>query len=107
MGAFSDQISLDLSSVFFNFDEFAEPHQIDALTNVPAIVDTDIDQTLKQSNDRREGANKGKIQLFVMQSSIPKDPHVDQIMNLDKVQYRIIICNLSGGMWELTLEAIR
>lgn len=107
MGAFSDQMDLDLSGVFLNFDEFAEPHQIDAAKDVPTIVNTDVDQPLKQPNDRREGTYKDKMQICVKQSSIPKEPHYDQIMIFDKVQYRIINRNLFGGLWVLILEAVR
>lgn len=104
---FSSQLEADLLNIFFNFDEFADYHQIDSNAQVLAIIDTDVSQSLTPPNNRREGTYTDKIILMVMQDAFQRPLKYDQILMLDKREYRIINRNIYKGMYVLTLEAIR
>lgn len=104
---FQAQLDADMDNIFLNFDEFAAPHTIDGAGNIPCIIDDDVSQPLDSAHNRVDGTRKDKILVFVKESTLPKRPKYDQIMLVDRVQWRIINVSLFDGVWELTLEAVR
>jgi hypothetical protein len=110
MSAFSDTLTSDLASVFLNFDEFAEPHQINGASGVACILDVPTNEPMvKKGYSRYEGFGKSTITLFIRESDLPDSGSVlsRKLISVDKADYRILDSISNVGLYELTLEAVK
>lgn len=108
---FKTQVQNDLTGVFLNSNEFADPHNINGVDGVICVIDSDITQALRPGLGRYEGAEKEKMTLFISVADwarcSQKEPAYNQIVSVDKVQYRIKNDDLFNGLYELSLEAVK
>lgn len=105
MSTFSDALESDLTAVFLNFDEFAEPHQINSTSDVACILD-DKNEPMKKGFVRYEGTGKSTATLFIRKSDLSGSVVSHKLISVDKVNYHIVDSALDAGLYELTLEAV-
>jgi len=106
MSAFQDQMAADLD-VFFNLNEFGEPHNINGKDGVVCILEKEDIGTLRPGLGRFEGTSKDLLLLMIKQSDwIWGEPVYNQNLTVDKVRYRLKKIDLVGGSYELLLGAV-
>jgi hypothetical protein len=66
---FRELLEDDLNAVFFNEDEFAEPHTIDGVV-INCMIDND--HLMKRSKKEYDGISVGELLIFVKKSDINK-----------------------------------
>jgi len=108
MSVFSDTLTSDLASVFLNFDEFAELHQINSTSGVVCILDAPTNEPMvKKGYSRYEGYGKSTVTLFIRESDLPGSVLSHKLISVDKADYRILDSISNVGLYELTLEAVK
>lgn len=99
--SFKETIQADLSSIFFNLDEFAELHIIDG-KEMKVIVDEDM---LKERQIKAaEGVYTGTLLFHVEKSTFGEKPAVGQRLRFDNRVFTVNDFQDSDGMYTITLE---
>lgn len=110
MNLFKNMIWEDLTSVFFNPDEFSEIHTITTngtTRKVRAIIDKDqlINRTGGKSSDYKGGIYLDQILIYVHAEDYGAKPAVGKVITLDgKKIYKIVDVDAQNGLYILTLE---
>lgn len=105
MKTFKDFANEDISEVFFNFDEFAETHNIDGVDMV-AIIDSDVLKIRSNyKQDQYDGVYKGELAVFVRETDINERPVFGQRLRLNGKLYLVVECTEDMGVLEIVLEA--
>lgn len=103
MPGFKEQAALD-RAVFFNPDEFAEPHQIDGRT-LNVIVDED--QLKERSKKEYDGISVGEILYFVKAEDFGERPEEGTPQIFDGRQMYVFDARDNDGMHEIILSQNR
>ena len=115
MSAFHEQLQKDVDAVWFNPDEFGEPHDVDG-RQMRAIVDEQAIRPNKTVHDFKQsertksvhGIYKDGITLFVRAEDFGSMPRNGAQLLLDKrFMYRVISVHVESGVYAIDLEAIR
>lgn len=88
---FKEALEKDLSSVFFNANEFAEEHELDGETLDLVVEDTSLEELKGFSRDQLD-ASQDVFKIFktiFVKSSDFYVPKVDSILNLDGEEYYV------------------
>lgn len=105
MSAFKELMESDLA-LFLNPDEHGETHKING-ADVVCIVDKDGASGRNGSGQRYDGTFKNIVTVFVRESVLADKPVYNQLMTVDGSRYRVEIADLVGGLYEISLEAVR
>lgn len=105
--SFKDILQRDIDEIFFNIDEFSDPHTIDGV-RMPAMVD-DMEhiEREKKMKSNMDGIHARQILLYVKASKFGALPAQGRILNLDNRNYSILDAVDEGGVYTITLEANR
>lgn len=115
MSAFHEQLQRDVNAVWFNPDEFGEPHDIDGKT-IRAIVDEQAIRPNKTVHDFKQsertksvhGVYKDGVTLFVLAEEYGSPPRNGVQLLLDKkYPYRVVTVHTEEGVYAIDMEAIR
>ena len=93
---FKDILYQDIGNVFLNPEEFGEFHQVDG-EQMPVIID---------GNEVTERYKK-QIVMYVSVSSFGPMPAIGRILRLDSSSYRVEDVINEGGVYSITLGAVR
>jgi hypothetical protein len=104
MSAFSEQLDADIDNVFFNLDEFAQPHRINDKSGVACIFDTG-NEPIQSGFKRYDGTEKATATLYVREADMTDNSDIRALITVDGVQYRIAGKSSDNGILGLTLEA--
>lgn len=105
--AFKAILEKDIANAFLNENEFAGPHTINDIENVPCIIGSPITQGRSSSTQKFDGTSKSKITLSVHERYLPSKPEYQQVFTIDGARYRVIEASLEYGLYNITLEAFR
>ena len=116
--AFKTQLANDLTSIFLNANEFADPHNVNGVTGINCIIDSDTTQSTRPGLGRFEGSEKETTMLFITESDWSgngspvadwqlKTPAYRQQVTVDSIRWIIKKADLFNGLYELTLEAVK
>lgn len=101
---FKEQIMKDLDAVFFNTDEFAEPHRVEGKT-IDVVVDND------QLNKLKKGQILGLIEadmlLMGRKTDFPADLDPGRLLNVDGRELLIVNSGKDMGLVEVALSQNR
>lgn len=107
MKGFKDYVQSDVSSVFFNQQEFADTHNIDG-KDIPVVIDAD---TSKEENVNggsmyatHSGVMLSEFAIFVRTADIEK-PVISQHIFLDNARYIVTDVQETAGVYQITLGA--
>ena len=99
----------DVNKVFLNGDEFGEQHAIDGKL-MTVVVDGNevVERSKKQTeNGRTDGLFERQIIIYVAKREFGKIPAIGRQLTMDRQIYTIQDCIDEGGMYSITLGAIR
>ena len=99
--AFKDYLQQDIDNVFFNTDEFAEPHNING-RSVNIIKDDDKAERL--GNSGTVGVFGSIIVYYVKASDLPNKPKIGDIQDFDDVFYEVVEVKEEFGVYEIILR---
>ena len=103
MSSFKDYMTEDID-VFFNVDEFAEPHRING-RGMDIVMDED---RLKQrSQTEFEGIGSAEVLFFVKVSDLEEKPEVGSPLKFDKKQMYVLDVKEDSGTYEIILTQNR
>ena len=101
---FKEQIHKDLDAVFFNVDEFAEPHRIEGRT-VAVIVDSDRLTNLKKGQIL--GLVEADMLILGKESDFPRDLEPGRLLNVDGRELLVMNSGRDMGLVEVALSQSR
>jgi len=103
MPGLKDQIAQD-RAVFFNLNEFAEPHVIDGRT-LNIVVDND--QLMRRSKKEYDGLSVGEILYFVSAADFGERPQPGAPQVFDGRQMYVFDAREDMGVYEIILSQNR
>lgn len=88
---FKDALEKDLSSVFFNANEFAEEHELDGETLDLVVEDTSLEELKGFSRDQLDASQEvfKVFKTIFVKSSDFYVPKVDSILTLDGEEFYV------------------
>jgi len=92
----------DLTTTFFNTDEFASMHMLGG-REVPLIIDDD--ELQKRKLKAAEGTYVGDLLILVEVIHISRRPVEGQKFTLDEKIYFIVSCSEKDGLYEIAIGA--
>ena len=102
--SFKDMIRNDLDTVFFNPDEFAEPHRVEG-AKIDVVVDND------QLNKLKKGQILGLVEadMLIMgrEADFPADLDPGRLLNVDGRELLIVNSGKDMGLVEVALSQNR
>lgn len=109
MMGFKELAFQDIQNVFLNPDEFGEKHVIDG-KQMTVIVDgmEVVERSKKQiEKGRIDGIFEKQILLYVSRNEFGSLPAIGRALKLDKGTYRVEDAVDEGGIYSITLGAIK
>lgn len=99
----------DVKGVFLNGEEFAEQHVIDGkLMTVSVDGNEVVERSKKQVEEgRTDGLYERQTIIYVSKKDFGKVPAIGRQLTMDRGIYIIQDCIDEGGMYSITLGAIR
>ena len=99
----------DITNVFLNKDEFAEEHVIDGKKMTVSVDGNEVVERSKKQveNGRTDGLYERQTIIYVSKKEFGKVPAIGRQLTMDKGIYIIQDCIDEGGMYSITLGAIR
>lgn len=99
----------DVKGVFLNGEEFAEQHVIDGkLMTISVDGNEVVERSKKQVEEgRTDGLYERQTIIYVSKKDFGKVPAIGRQLTMDKGIYIIQDCIDEGGMYSITLGAIR
>lgn len=99
----------DIANVFLNGDEFAEQHIIDGKRMTVSVDGNEvIERSKKQIEEgRTDGLYERQTVIYVSKKEFGKVPAIGRQLTMDKGIYIIQDCVDEGGMYSITLGAVR
>lgn len=101
---FKDQIRKDLDAVFFNADEFAEPHRIEGKT-ADVVVDDDRLTSLKKGQIL--GLVEADMLILGKEADFPRDLEPGRLLNVDGREMLVMNSGRDMGLVEVALSQSR
>lgn len=104
---FKHLLHQDIYNVFFNFDEFAEKHDVNGYM-IPALIDEmeNIERE-KKMKSHMDGIHARQILLYVPACEMDGLPAQGKLLTLDGRRYIVVDSVDEGGVYSITLEANR
>lgn len=106
--SFKDVLKDDIKSVFLNFAEFGEEHEINGET-VLIIIDenelTEREKRIRRSMDVE--LHKKQLLFYVAAEDFGPLPSPGRLLNLDGKKYEITEADNEDGIYSISLEAQR
>lgn len=106
--SFKDVLKNDIKSVFLNFAEFGEEHEINGET-VLIIIDenelTEREKRIRRSMDVE--LHKKQLLFYVAAEDFGPLPSPGRLLNLDGKKYEITEADNEDGIYSISLEAQR
>ena len=101
---FKEQIQKDLDAVFFNTDEFAEPHRVEG-KKIDVIVDSDKMDELKKGQIL--GLVEADMLIMGRESDFPADLEPGRLLNVDGRELLVVKSGKNMGLVEVALSQNR
>lgn len=106
---FKELVYNDIHSVFMNPQEFGEKHLVDGKEMTVIIDGNEVTERSKKQTDtgRVEGVYLRQMVLYAAKSQFGPLPAQGRILKLDKSTYRVMDATDEGGIYSITLGAVR
>lgn len=109
MTDFKELAAQDIKEVFLNPEEFGECHVVDG-KQMTIIVDgmEVVERAKKQKeNGRIDGIYEKQLLIYVARSDFGKPKGIGNLLKLDGSTYRIVDLVDEGGIYSITLGAVK
>lgn len=109
MSGFKEEATADIMDTFFNVEEFGERHRVNGKEMTVVIDGIEVVERSKKQVEqgRIDGVYKSQIILYVPRSTYGALPAKGKVVQLDKSSYRVTDAIDEGGVYSITLEAVR
>jgi len=111
MRTFKEQMGLDIRSVFMNFDEFGEIHELNGRKKLVIIDENELTERGKRIQGRGEakgeGLHKKQLLFYIAAEKFGQLPSPGNLLNFDGKEYIITDANDEEGIYSISLEAKR
>lgn len=99
----------DIKNVFLNPEEFGEIHIVDGKRMVVSIDGMEVVERSKKQTERGriDGVFERQIVMYVARSDFGRLPAIGREIILDKTRYRVQDAIDEGGLYSITLGAVR
>mgnify|MGYP003370519027 FL=1 len=106
---FKEAAFQDIKNVFLNLDEFGEVHVVDGKEMVVIVDGLEVVERSKKQIEkgRIDGVFEKQILMYVARTDFGLLPAVGRSLKLDRGMYRVIDAIDEGGIYSITLGAIR
>ena len=105
--SFKQAVSNDISAVFLNQDEFADPHTIDGQPMTVMIDDNELVEREKRMKSNMDGIHARQVLIYVSAAEFGPLPAQGRLLKLDGKRYTVLDATEEGGVYAITLEANR
>lgn len=105
--SFKQAVNNDISAVFLNEDEYADPHTIDGVTMSVLIDDIELVEREKRMKSNMDGIHARQVLIYVSASEFGSLPAQGRLLKLDGKRYTVLDATEEGGVYAITLEANR
>jgi hypothetical protein len=105
--SFKQAVSNDISAVFLNQDEFADPHTIDGKAMTVLIDDIELVEREKRMKSNMDGIHARQVLIYVSAAEFGPLPAQGRLLKLDGKRYTVLDATEEGGVYAITLEANR
>lgn len=104
---FKEALEKDLSSVFFNANEFAEEHELDGKTLGLVVEDTSLEELKGYGKDQLSAAQEvfSHFKTIFVRSSDFYVPKVGSVLDLDGNEYYVEESSEDMGIIKIVLSA--
>ena len=108
---FKETIAQDIKSVFLNFEEFGEIHNIEGKRKLVIIDENELTEREKKTKSTGADSIKGELHIkqllfYIAASDFGALPSPGNILTFDQVQYVITDAGNEDGIYAISLEAI-
>lgn len=110
MGAgFKELVYQDIHHAFLNPEEFGERHMVDGKEMTVIIDGNEVTERSRKQADsgRIEGIYLRQVMLYVSRQEFGSLPASGRILKLDRTSYRVMDATDEGGIYSITLGAVR
>ena len=106
---FKDILYQDIGNIFLNPEEFGELHQVDGERMAVIIDGNEVTERSKKQTEkgRIEGVYEKQIVMYVSASKFGPMPAIGRVLRLDSSSYRVEDVINEGGVYSITLGAVR
>ena len=107
MSAFKDVVAEDIHRTFLNTDEFSDIHMING-KEMPCQLDSNEQiEREKRMNQNIDGVYLNQKLIYVAASDYGPMPKQGSLVTMDGRKYRVADAIDEGGVYSITLEAVR
>lgn len=110
---FKDVVKKDIGNVFMNFEEFGEIHKLNGSEKLVIIDENELTEREKKiKNSGEMNGVKGRLYrkqllFYIAASNFYPPPVPGKQLNFDGKEYLITDANNEGGIYSVSLEAVR
>ena len=106
---FKQMAAGDISEIFFNPEEFGEVHRIDGRPMTVIIDGFEVVERSKKQSDkgRIDGIYQKQVLLYVSRKEMGNLPAIGRQLQLDGSKYLVTDAIDEGGVFSITLGAVR
>lgn len=107
MITFKDIIRKDVGDIFLNIKEFGEKHTVDG--KVMTVIVDSYEQVNREKRYKtlEDGVHTKQLLFYVAAAEFGRLPMVGRIIRFDSADYRITDAVREGGVYSISLEAVR
>ncbi len=105
---FKSVLESDVNNVFFNPDEFGDPHTIDGVSMTAIVDEMEQIEREKKMKSKMDGIYARQVLLYVKASEFGPLPAQGRIVTLDGKKYTVVDATGEDSLvYSITLEANR
>ncbi len=104
---FKDVLQQDVKRVFLNIDEFGEMHDINGQEILVVIDENELIEREKRIKRNEGELHKKQLLFYVAAEDFGSLPSPGKTLRLDGKQYLITDAEDEGGIYSISLEAMR
>lgn len=99
----------DVNNVFLNQNEFGEKHVIDGKEMIISVDGNEVIERSKKEKEagRTDGLYERQIIVYVSKRAFGRAPAIGRTLVMDRGTYIIQDCIDEGGIYSITLGAVR
>lgn len=103
MQSLKEDMAEDLDSVFLDFEEFADLHEVNG-KEIPILLDEEkMERIRRLQGDIQDGVYQDEIFFFARERDLGPDIRVNALFTLDGREKFVHSAKLTEGLWSIVL----
>ena len=101
---FKNDVKNDIGSVFFNSDEFAEPHTVNGGKMLISIDEAELSRRTNKGSSYEEGIHKKELLFYVAAAAFGKLPKINSQLTIDNGSFLVVDTKSESGVYAITVR---